>query len=212
MRYDVLLFDLDGTLTDPLKGIHRSFNYALSETGRAEVSAATVARVIGPPLDEGFRVITGVHDLVEIQRLVVKYREVYSEIGFAETTPYPGIPEALRELRDAGCRMGVCTSKRLDFAERIVRHLGFQEMFDFVDGPPDVGIPKWKHMEELVARGLVTDRSVMVGDRAVDLAAAHRSGLSSAGVLWGYGSREEVEAEGPEHVYEEPEQLPQLIE
>jgi phosphoglycolate phosphatase len=211
VKYDVLLFDLDGTLTDPLKGIHRSFNYALTRCGRGEVGADAIARIIGPPLDEGFRVVTGLYEPAEIQRLVESYREIYSEIGYAETTPYPGVADTLRQLRDAGCRMGVCTSKRIDFAERIVEHLGFEELFDFVDGPPDVGIPKWKQMEGLVARRLVTRASVMIGDRAVDLSAAHRSGLSSAGALWGYGSREELESEGPEHMFEKPEQLLHLI-
>jgi phosphoglycolate phosphatase len=95
--------------------------------------------------------------------------------------------------------MGVCTSKRVDFAEQILKMFGLRAHFRFVNGG-EVGIHKWQQIEGLLARRAVTPSSIMVGDRAVDLIAAHRNGLQSAGMLWGHGSRAELEQEGPRYL------------
>ena len=201
--YDLLLFDLDGTLTDPIVGFTRSLNYALEHGGFAPVQPSVTAQYVGPPLDVAFRGLTGSSEDSLIRALVSKYRERYSDIGFAETTIYPGITSALEVLDAGGARMAVCTSKREDFAQRIVALLGLAERFRFVAGA-DIGISKSLQIAELRRVGNVTGRCVMIGDRGVDLVAAHDNGLAAGAVLWGYGSRSELEAESPEHVFDEP--------
>jgi phosphoglycolate phosphatase len=209
-RYDVVVFDLDGTLTDPLVGIGASLNYALAHIGHPPLDAQAVAPFIGPPLDVAFTSITGSSDPLVIRALVDKYRERYGDVGFSENAVYDGVPEMLQQLHDAGVRMGVCTSKRRDFAEKILALFGLLDLFAFVDGG-DVGITKVDQMQRLCETGVVTDASIMVGDRAVDMIAAHHNGLAGAGVLWGYGSREELEAEQPQHLFEHPRDLRAIL-
>jgi phosphoglycolate phosphatase len=201
-----LVFDLDGTITDPIVGISRSLNYALAHFGHAPVAEAALLPHIGPPLDDAFRALAGISSSSEIAAYVAKYRERYSDIGYSENVLYPGIAEALHLLNKAGLPLGVCTSKRGDFAERILEMFQLRPLFRFVNGG-DIGIPKWQQLEALVARSIVGRASVMVGDRGVDLQAAHRNGLSSAGVLWGYGSRRELESERPRFLFAAPSEL-----
>lgn len=197
--HDLILFDLDGTLSDPLVGIGRSINYALTHFGYPARELNQLSACIGPPLDESFRALTGVTTQSHIEALVAKYRERYADVGYSENVLYPGIPEALRTLSDAGIAMGVCTSKRVDFAEQILEMFGLRAHFRFVSGG-EIGIQKWQQMQVLLADGQVSTQSVMVGDRAVDMVAAHRNGLQAAGVLWGHGSREELEGERPHYL------------
>jgi phosphoglycolate phosphatase len=204
--YARVLLDLDGTISDPLVGIVRSINYALAHFGHAELEAHEIAIHIGPPLDQAFRAITGIQSAAELSAYVAKYRERYADVGYSENTLYPGIAETLAALTEAGVPLGVCTSKRADFAERILDMFGLRSFFRFVDGG-DVGIHKWQQIEALLARGRVSGSTVMVGDRAVDLIAAHRNGLPAAGVLWGHGSRAELEAERPRYLLSSPAQL-----
>ncbi len=206
LPHDVVLFDLDGTLSDPLEGIGRSLNYALTHFGYPTRPLTELARYIGPPLDAGFRELTGSTDAAHIDELVVRYRERYGDIGYAENTLYAGIPELLAGLRGHGYRMGVCTSKRADFAEKILDLFGLRAHFDFVSGG-EIGTPKWQQLGALCARGLASTRSLMVGDRAVDMIAAHRNGLTAAGVLWGFGDRAELQAENPLHLFSRPDQI-----
>jgi phosphoglycolate phosphatase len=119
---------------------------------------------------------------------------------------YPGIVDALDALGEAGIPLGICTSKRTDFAERILAMFGLRSRFRFISGG-DVGVDKWRQIETLLAQGLISASTVMVGDRAIDLVAAHRNGLSAAGVLWGHGSREELEREQPRYLLSEPSGL-----
>src|SRR5262249_31487704 len=121
-----LIFDLDGTLSDPAVGIGRSINFALTELGYAPIDERDVSTYIGPPLDVSFRAITGAEAPDVIERLVAKYRERYTAVGYAENVLYPGIPEALRALCAAGQVLGVCTSKRIDYAERILELFGLR--------------------------------------------------------------------------------------
>lgn len=208
--YDLVLFDLDGTLSDPLVGIGRSINYALSHFGHAQLELHELAVHIGPPLDQAFRAITGVRSATQLNAFVAKYRERYGEVGYSENVLYPGIVEALAILRDASVPLGVCTSKRSDFAEQILEMFGLRSYFRFVSGG-EIGVHKWQQVEGLLMQGLITRSTVMVGDRAVDLVAAHRNGLHAAGVLWGHGSRAELEKERPRYLFASPAELQSLI-
>ncbi len=197
--HDLLLFDLDGTLSDPLVGIGRSINYALAHYGYAERELEQLSVHIGPPLDETFKALTGVATPSHIHALVAKYRERYADVGYSENVLYPGIPEALAALGKAGIPMGVCTSKRVDFAEKILEMFNLRPHFHFVSGG-EIGIHKWQQMQALLADGQVSTSSVMVGDRAVDMVAAHHNDLAAAGVLWGHGTRGELAHEQPRYL------------
>jgi len=210
-RHDLLLFDLDGTLSDPLPGIARSINYALSYFGYPERDPSELAAYVGPPLDQTLQSLTGVHSADRVAALVDKYRERYGEIGYSENVLYPGIAGALQALRDAGVSLAVCTSKRADFAEKILRRFGIRAHFRFVSGG-DIGIEKPQQIAALREQRLVGPSTLMVGDRAVDLVAAHANGLQSAGVLWGYGSRAELEAETPRYLFASPGELRALVD
>jgi len=207
---DLLLFDLDGTLSDPLLGFMRSMNHALTHFGYAPLETADCSAYIGPPLDGSFRKITGITDPVRLQELIAKYRERYAEVGYSENTLYPGIAQALEAIAATEVRLGVCTTKRKDFAERILEMFGLRHHFAFVSGA-DIGIEKWQQIESLRARGLASASSIMIGDRAVDLTAARRNGLFAAGVLWGHGSRAELENERPDYLLASPGELPGLL-
>lgn len=204
--HDFVLFDLDGTLSDPLVGIGRSLNYALSHFGYPELPLSELAVHVGPPLEEAFSAIIGVHPRVKLDAFVAKYRERYAEVGYAENILYAGIPEVLQSLARAGVPLGVCTSKRGDFAERILEMFGLRPYFRFVCGG-DIGTHKWQQIKKLLEEGVISQSTVMVGDRAVDIVAAHRNGLPAAGVLWGYGSRDELEREQPRYLCSTPEEL-----
>jgi len=210
MPYDLLIFDLDGTLSDPKEGIVRSTNYALAAFGYPALSPEFVDIFIGPPLDDAFRQITGLEDADRLAVLITKYREDYGRRGYAANTLYPGIVPVLKRLAQRGTRLAVCTSKRVDFAEAILQLHRIRDYFEFVDGG-DVGIRKWQQLQALLESGVITENSVMIGDRDVDLVAAHHNGLDSAGVLWGYGSRRELLAQKPTHLLDEPTQLVELV-
>jgi len=210
MEARVVVFDLDGTISDPLPGFSRSINHALGLQGLPERSPADLARYIGPPLYESAVELTGSADPHAHARLIADYRQRYGETGYAENTLYDGIPAALRALRDSGATLGLCTSKRADFAERILRLFGLRELFAFVSGG-DIGVHKWQQLQALRESGAVRTGSVMVGDRAVDITSAHRNGLRACGVLWGFGSLEELRAERPLHLAATPGDLPSLL-
>ena len=209
-NHALLLFDLDGTLSDPLVGIGRSINYALSHFGYESLELSAISAYVGPQIDETFVSITGIKEPREVEDLVAKYRERYAEVGFSENTLYPGIPEVLSKLGEANIPLAVCTSKRKDFAERILEMFGLRGHFLFVSGG-DVGIHKWQQIEGLKAKGAVSTSSVMIGDRAVDITAAQRNGLFSAGVLWGHGSQSELEGECPSYLFASPSELHLLL-
>ncbi|UXI00257.1 HAD hydrolase-like protein [Photobacterium sp. TY1-4] len=210
MKHEWLIFDLDGTISDPKDGIVRSFNYALQAFDLPVRPDADIAAYIGPPLDQTFIQLVGSHELDLIQLLVAKYRERYAEIGYRENRLYPGIAQVLAQLADAGqYRLGVCTSKRADFADKILEMFGLRERFEFVSGG-DIGIEKWQQLAALRRDGVISQQAVMIGDRAVDITAGQRNGLQTAGVLWGYGSVAELSQVAPTYLFEQPAQLGQL--
>ena len=210
MNNTFLLFDLDGTISDPLEGIARSFNYALSFYGYREIPVPDFAQYIGPPIDESVKMITGITNDIEINAFISKYRERYSDIGFSENKLYPEIKETINDLSNKEIPMAICTSKRQDYAERILKLFNIFDHFRFVCGG-DIGIQKWQQIKSLIDNGSIDYNCIMIGDRAVDLSSAHKNGIKSAGVLWGYGSRAELEAQSPICILSQPSDLLKLI-
>ncbi len=209
--YEYLIFDLDGTISDPKEGIVNSLNYALATHGYNTRDPEEIEKYVGSPLDHTFGELTRVTDEAEIAKLVGSYRERYAEVGYSENLLYKGMKPVLTSLAQNGCvKMGVCTSKRKDSAEKILDLFQIHHLFAFVNGG-DVGIQKWQQVEALLEDGFISNNSVMIGDRSVDLVAAHKNGISSAGVLWGYGSRRELSFEKPRHIFSTPQQLADLI-
>lgn len=205
----MLLLDLDGTLSDPLVGIARSINHALTAHGYEPRPQATLGFCVGPTIDEIFITLANTRDPGTIAALVATFRERYGEVGYSENTLYPGIPEAIAALVGRGIPLGLCTSKRADFADCILRMFGLREAFRFVSGG-EVGVQKWQQIETLLREGTITTGALMIGDRGSDISAARRNGLGGIGVLWGYGSREELEAESPQALLESPAALADL--
>jgi phosphoglycolate phosphatase len=210
MAHDIVLFDLDGTLSDPLEGIAKSINFALSHFGFPLLDLDEVRKYVGPQIDHIFSEITCQTSPTLLGALVQHYRERYADVGYSENVLYSGVPEALARLRGLGVVMAVCMSKRRDFAERILDMFSLRDYFEFVDGG-EVGLEKWQQIETLRSRRQVSAASLMVGDRAVDLIAARRNGLSAGAVLWGYGSEAELAPESPAYVFRSPAEWLQIV-
>ena len=210
MPYETLIFDLDGTISDPSVGISRCINHALEALNYEPVDPERIRPMIGPPLTEIFEHFLGTLPNQEMQDLVDKYRERYSTVGYAENEIYADIPGIIAQLADSGYHMGICTSKRADYATRIVDMFGLTQHFSFVDGG-DIGIKKRQQIESMVANGLTANSAVMIGDRAVDIVAGKSNSVASVGVLWGFGERQELEAAAPDHLLESPAELADLF-
>lgn len=201
--YQTLLFDLDGTLSDPLPGFARSINYALESAGLETHCEQDLAKYIGPPLEGTLAALTRCDSPELIAVLVAKYRERYLDVGYGENALYPGVIDTLQELQSAGQRMAVCTSKPERTARLVLDLFELDGYFEFVSGG-GIGVAKWMQIEQLLAQNSICGRTVMIGDRAIDLTAGHRNDVFAGGVLWGYGARAELEAESPAHLYEHP--------
>jgi phosphoglycolate phosphatase len=210
LRYETLIFDLDGTISDPSTGISRSINYALESLSYDPVDPQRIRTLIGPPLTQIFEHFLGALPGPDMQDLVDKYRERYATIGYAENEIYEGIPGIIGQLADTGYRMGICTSKRADYAQRIVDMFGLGQHFSFVNGGGD-GIEKRQQIESMIALGMTANTAIMIGDRAVDVVAGKSNDLASAGVLWGFGERPELEEAAPDHLLESPTDLLDLF-
>ena len=210
LRYQTLIFDLDGTLSDPFVGISRSINYALQSMGYDVVDAERVRPLIGPPLTEIFAQLLGTVPRTTMLDLIDKYRERYAMIGYTENELYEDIPNTMALLAEHGYRMGICTSKRQDYALRIVEMFGLSHYFSFVDGG-DVGVEKRQQIATLVANGISATTAVMIGDRAVDIHAGKTNNMVAAGVLWGFGERAELEQAAPDFLLESPGDMLEML-
>lgn len=195
---DTLLFDLDGTLTDSRPGIIASIRHALAAMGADDAHDDEALRMcLGPPLRESFANLLATRDAAAVDRAIVHYRERFADVGWRENSVYDGIVAELAVLAARGHRMLVCTSKPLVYAKRIVEHFGLDRWFTAIHGPGLDGAQDDKR--DLLASLLREERldpmhTVMIGDRHHDLRAARANGTRAVGVLWGYGSREELAA------------------
>ena len=210
MKYRTLIFDLDGTISDPSEGIVSCVNHGLSACGLPAAEPDDIRRLIGPPLTEIFESLTGDDDESKALQFVDAYRERYSISGYRENIIYPGIPAVVAELAGTGAVLGICTSKRADYAERIVDMFGLLPFFGFIDGG-DIHIKKYMQLEKLVAERIDASTAVMIGDRAVDIEAARTNAIGSVGVCWGFGEKEEIEGARPDHIADSPEELLEIL-
>lgn len=199
MKYNHVLFDLDGTLTDPKIGITKSVQYALSKSNIIVENLDELEPFIGPPLATSFREFYGFTE-EEAWEAVRNYREYFADTGIFENELYDGIPELLAHLAENGAELIVATSKPQVFAERILKHFGIDSFFSAVVGSGLDGTMSDK--SEIIRFILdqyrpVPAETVMIGDRKHDIIGAHNNGIASIGVLYGYGSVDEMEAIRP---------------
>lgn len=193
--YDVILFDLDGTLTDSGPGITNSVAYALKKYGIEVTDRTELYKFIGPPLRESFEKYYG-FSAKEAEKAVEYYREYYVDKGIFENTVYFGIEDLLKEIRDSGKRAIVATSKPQVFAKRILEHFGLADYFEQIAGA-SLDETRTKK-DEVIAYVLETcdipdqSRVLMVGDREHDILGAKKNGIDSLGVLFGYGDYAEL--------------------
>lgn len=206
---DVLL-DLDGTLTDSGDGITRCIAHALARLGRPSPDRSQLNRYVGPPLAASFRTLLGTTDDELVREALRLYRERFVERGMFENRVYPGIPAALSALQTLGLRLWVATTKPQLYAHQILEHFGLFSHFAGVYGSELNGDRADKG--ELIRHLLASERiaaqaAIMVGDREQDIHGARQNGLRALGVLWGYGSRAELEESRPDAIVESPDQL-----
>ncbi|AKG37769.1 hypothetical protein VK70_14230 [Paenibacillus durus ATCC 35681] len=199
MNFSHILFDLDGTLTDPKIGITKSVQYALAKFGIIEDNLDRLEPFIGPPLAYSFQEF---YDFSEEDawHAVQYYREYFADKGIFENELYAGIPELLSMLTQRQAVLIVATSKPLVFAERILKHFKLEHFFHAVVGSNLDGTlsDKSEIIRHIIEKeNLNTASTVMIGDRKHDIIGAHTNGISSIGILYGYGSEAEMEAIGP---------------
>jgi phosphoglycolate phosphatase len=203
---DAIFFDLDGTLTDPKPGITRSIQYALQKLDHPTMPTEDeLTWCIGPPLRASFVRLLGAETSADLA--VSYYRERFSDIGLYENGVYDGIGEVLTALRAAGHRLFVATSKPHVFAERIIDHFGLRGHFERVFGSELDGTRVDKsHLLEYALKEASVDpaRTLMIGDRSHDMIGAKNNGMKGIGVLYGYGSRDELLQAGAHHVCQTP--------
>ena len=199
MHYRNVLFDLDGTLTDPREGITRSVQHALAQLGIEAPELQALEHFIGPPLLQCFMQTYG-FDQATAWLAVGHYRERFSEVGLYENRVFDGVDALLTALAAQGRTLYIATSKPTLFAGRIAEHFGFARHFRAIHGSELDGTrtDKAELIGHLLAQeGLTAWDTLMIGDRKHDLIGARRNGLDAAAVGYGFGSAEELQAEAP---------------
>jgi phosphoglycolate phosphatase len=209
-----VLIDLDGTIADSRPGIGASFRFMLAELGHDPFAIGDVTWAVGPPIGVSIRMLLEKYHDDRIDLGIAVYRARYSAVGLYDCTIYPGIVAMLEALTGAGRTLCVATSKRRDFAERVVDHLGLRTYLPKVYGAlPGGGLDDKTDMvaELLRVEGYDPATTIMVGDRLHDIHAAQANGLRSVGTLWGYGGRMELQAAGADMLAETPAEVVGLV-
>lgn len=214
MDKDFLLFDLDGTITDPKEGITKSVQYSLRAFGINVENAEDLIPFIGPPLRDSYRKYYG-FDEKEAEKAVEKYRKYFSEQGIFENNLYTGMDLLLKKQCEDGKKLIVTTSKPTVFAERILKHFQIAQYFTFVSGSELDGRRSKK--AEVIRYALenlniaAVDKAVMIGDREHDIIGAHEVGMDGIGVLYGYGDLRELTDAGAAYIVNSVGELLELL-
>ncbi len=208
------LFDLDGTLTDPALGITNSIMYALGKMGREIPPREELYSFIGPPLVPTLQSYLNITEN-EAQNALMLYREYFADKGLFENRPYDGIAETLGKIKKSGVRLAVATSKPEEYAVKILETFALAEYFDAICGATmdEKRVKKADIIRyALDTLGALANDCIMIGDRHHDIDGAHENGMKSIGVLWGYGSREELEGAGADMIAESVGEICGIVE
>ena len=206
--FDYLFFDLDGTLTNPAQGITNSFIYAFKSLGMEVPSYETLLTFIGPPLPVTFGKMMGLPES-QVDEAIKKYREYFSTRGIFENELFDDIPPALEKLKAAGKKLVVATSKPEEYSVKIVNHFGLDNYFDYVCGScmDETRGSKTEIISYALDRCGIDDSSdndksrvLMIGDRFHDIEGAKNNQIKSCGVLYGFGSQEELKKAGADYI------------
>ena len=218
MGYDIIAFDLDGTLSDPSLGLLNGFEYAFKKLGIDYGTRDSLRRFIGPPLYEEWQREFG-FTAEESENAILLFREYYKIYGWRENKVYDGIYKLLEDLKRQGKTLVMATSKPEDQMLKIAKLFGFDKYFDFLGG---AGSHKERHrkcdvLEYSLSAARVGNtpaqrqRCILVGDRIYDAEGAAICGISSLGVLWGHGTPEEIYSSGFTHIARTPEEVFELL-
>lgn len=208
--YKYILFDLDGTISDSSEGITKGIQIALEAMGVSVPDRSELRKFIGPPLDYSFKNFMGFND-EQSKEATKKYREYYSKTGLFENIPYDGMKELLQKIKDSGRKIAVTTSKPDVFSVQILEKFGLAEYFDIIAGSSLTENRGLKH--EVVAYALEQfgnpdlSEVVLVGDTRFDAEGARKIGIDCIGVLYGFGTREELENEGVKMIAQNVEDI-----
>lgn len=213
-HFQTVLFDLDGTLTDSGPGITNAARYALHKFGIDEADPKKLEQFIGPPLWDSFEKFYGLTK-DDAEKAVVSFREYYLEKGKFENAVYTGIPAVLKALQDSGKTLIVATSKPEVTAKEILEHFELTHYFSCIAGGDLEGMRAKKAdvIRYALACCPVSDLSevIMIGDREHDIFGAKAVGVASLGVLYGYGSRNELEQAGADFIAGTVQEIGQLL-
>lgn len=211
-KYDYILFDLDGTLTDSGPGIMNGFEYALGKMGIEVPDRSSLRKFVGPPLGDSFEKTLGFSP-EDAAKGIAFYREYYADKGVYENDVYPGVFELLDKLKASGKKMIVATTKAELMANVVMDHFGLRKYFDLMvasnntDRKNKIDVLKYA----IENGGVDTAKAVMIGDRFYDVTGASHFGIDSVGVLYGYGSRQELEDAGATYIAETVENLSEIL-
>jgi phosphoglycolate phosphatase len=209
-----LLFDLDGTLTDPQLGITRCIRHALERLGVDLPPSINLVNYIGPPLPECFSQLLQTEDRARIHEAIHLFRERFSTIGLFENRVYEGIQDALAQLRSQDKQLYIATSKPEIYARQILDHYELSQYFQSIHGSTLDG--SRRHKADIIQQALATNPIPlsdvwMIGDRKHDVLGATHHSIPCIGVLWGYGSEAELTGAGAVHLCEAPAHLHRLV-
>jgi phosphoglycolate phosphatase len=215
MTITTILFDLDGTLTDPKDGITRCIRFSLERLGVTPPHEDHLTWCIGPPLRDSFARLMNTSDDALLDQALALYRERFSRVGMYENELYPESIPALERVRDAGLRVFLATAKPKVFAVPILDHFSLTRFFHGVHGSELDG--RFAHKGELIAHILDTEEldpatTLMVGDRCHDILGGKGNGILTAAVTYGYGSSEEIKESGPDMVFDSLTELARFLE
>ena len=211
---DTVLFDLDGTLTDPKIGITTCIQYALHQLDYESPETEQLLWCIGPPLTVSFAKLLQTNDKALIDRAITLYRDRFATVGLFENALYPQIPETLKSIRAAGYQTYIATSKPHVFAKRIIEHFALTTLFDGIYGSELDGTRSDKAeliQHILLTENLIPAKTVMVGDRSHDAIGAKKNQLLAIGVTYGYGTEEELKLHGVDLIANSPEEITQYL-